>query len=287
MTFSYFFPQRLLKAERNFYDQKFDNDEKILLIGSSHVGQLNATFIEENIITKTRFRVFNLAYQGDTPEKRLKTVDEIIRLKPKIVVYGISYRDFNVQEENPFFDPKEKFHDLIAEINFNPENPKLMTLEKIRSLQSDSTLNEKEITFTNTPFFSYNVDTQIPILNQTMLENQASISEATKINLKTPTTNRQVLMLIKLVNELKMHNIKVILFATPLHEVYLKGLSETQKSTFNEILKEIKDQTDVEVYDLTEKYSTMPIWTNISHVAFNVNSLIYSKDISKIIEKEI
>ena len=39
--------------------------------------------------------IYNLAVNGDSPKFRYGDLEEIVRLKPEIVFYGISYRDFN------------------------------------------------------------------------------------------------------------------------------------------------------------------------------------------------
>lgn len=288
-TVSYFFPSKLIAAERDFYEQDFGSDEKIIIIGSSHVGQLNTTHIEERLRSYgDNFIVYNLAYQSDVPEKRIKTVDEIIRLKPKLVVYGFSYRDFDVSPRTVLPDPKSHFYNLISQFDIKPYNPKLVTLENIRSLSNSSLFSStNEITFQNTPFFTYNIKTQIQIADEDELRKQIATSEAPKINLETATTNKQVELLIEIVNELKENNVKVVLFTTPLNILYLEGLNETQKLTFKEILERISADTGIRVYDLTERYAEMQIWANISHVAFNTDSLIYSNDIAEIIHNEI
>lgn len=290
-TFSHFFPTRLTVAERDFYESDLGNGRKIFIVGSSHVGQLNATHIQEILDSYGySFKIYNLAYQADTPEKRVKTVDKIIGLKPEMVVYGFSYRDLDVTSENIILpEPKQYFHDIASNIDFKAYNPKLLTLEYIRGLFSDSPLfpSTKVITINNTPFFTYDVNTQIQILNQNELKNQAAISEAPKINLGEPSTNKQVRALIELVNKLKNNNINVVLFTTPLNSVYLDGLDSSQKSTFREIQDKITEETGITIHDLTDRYSNMRIWANISHVAFNINSLVYTNDIATIIENEI
>ena len=292
-TFSYFFPSRLTYSENIFFKQNFDNDNKIILIGSSHVGQLNATNIEESIVKKTHeYKVYNLAYQGDIPERRIKSLDKIVSLKPTLVLYGISYRDFpSMMNSYPLPDPKQYFYDLFSndQDDFGINNPKLTTLEFIRHISKDSMLvaTPKELTFQNTPFFTYDITTQLKIANNTELESERVTSEATKIHLEKPPTDKQTILLIKMINDLKKNGIKVVLFTTPLHKVYLEELTESQKITFDEILEKIHRETNVKIYNLTEKYSDLPIWTNTSHVAFNTDSLIYSQDMVQIILNEI
>ena len=282
-----FFPSYFVLAERNFYKQDFSNEKIIALMGSSHVGMLNVTHIESELNTDGySFSVYNLAVKGDVPEERAKTIDDLILLKPILVAYGISYRDLNVPASNPLPDPKEYFHDFISQVDVI-QNPKIVTLEKIRTLQSTWFASSKEITWKNTPFMTYDPITEMQIMNDTVLKNQIFISESSKINLGNASTNKQVLFLINSINELKKHNIKVTVYATPLHRFYLEGLDQTQKDAFNSILEKITEDTGIKIYDLTQKYDDMAIWSNISHIAFNKNSLAYSEDIANIIESEI
>jgi len=293
-TFSYFFPSSLTSSQDKFFSQDFDIKKKVILIGSSHVGQLNTTHIEEMVISKNYdYKIYNLAYQGDTPERRIKSLDKILLLKPTVVLYGISYRDFPSSVNQPLFDPKQYFHDLFLgdQDDFGINNPKLTTLEFIRDVSKKTELvaSSNELTFQNTPFFTYDTTTQLKIADNKELELQRKTSEATRIHLERPFPpgDRQIILLIKMINNLKMNNINIVLFTTPLHKFYLDGLPNSEKQTFDEILERIKKETGVKIYDLTDKYSDLPIWTNISHVAFNKNSTIFSEDMAKIILDEI
>lgn len=294
-TFSYFFPSRLTSSQDKFFSQDFDIEKKVILIGSSHVGQLNTTYIEEMVISKNHdYKIYNLAYQGDMPERRIKSSDKILELKPTLVLYGISYRDFPSSVNPPLFDPKQYFHDLFIgdQDDFGINNPKLTTLEFIRDISKKTELvdSSNELTFQNTPFFTYDTTTQLRIASNKELELQKGTSEATKIHLEKPfppSANRQTTLLIKMINNLKMNGINVVLFTTPLHKIYLDELPNSEKQTFDEILERIKKGTNVKIYDLTDKYSDLPIWTNISHVAYNKNATIYSEDVAKIILGEI
>ena len=95
-VFQYTFSDSLSTRERIFYEQDFDpTTNKILLLGSSHVGQVNATHVNTLISEKIpNSVVYNLAEAANTPSKRLSSIDEILELKPSVVVYGVAYRDF-------------------------------------------------------------------------------------------------------------------------------------------------------------------------------------------------
>ena len=119
-----YYQEELIPKESEFYSQVFSSEDKIIfLMGSSNVGQLNTTLIHENVSQKfPQYVVYNLSYNGDMPSERIKTIDEIIKLNPKIILYGITYRDFEVEsiEKQPLFDPQQFFTDLITnEIGIN------------------------------------------------------------------------------------------------------------------------------------------------------------------------
>ena len=289
-VFAYKFPTGLEVTEKKFFSKNFDNGNRIILIGSSHVGQLNTTHINNNLKNKINYEIINLSYNGDTPSRRIQIINEMITLRPKIVIYGISYRDIQTQiNENPLPDPKwflnqfskEEFHSDIT------VNPKLITLNFVRGLTDTSNSQKTDIVFENTPFFKYNPDSQMHIVNDKELEKQSKISESARFNLERPIHNKEVKHLIEIIQKFKQNNIKIVLFLTPLNNHYLNTISPTQHEIFNSTVDYIKNETHVPIYDLQYKYSSMPIWANISHVAFNEKSLIYSDDVSKIILDEL
>ena len=77
----------------NFFLQDFSKTNNIVLVGSSHVGQVNTTTINRQVNTQLSksYTVYNLGISADNPSKRVNQVDQIISMKPKVVFYGISY----------------------------------------------------------------------------------------------------------------------------------------------------------------------------------------------------
>jgi len=209
-----------------------------------------------------------------------------------LVIYGLSYRDFKTSiNENPLPDPKYFFNQLFDKL-FHKNitvNPKLITLNFIRNLQKDSSLfrlQESRTSFPNTPFYFYTIEAQ-HIASKIELEKQSQTSEALNLNLGTPDKNKQVQSLVNLIQKFQQNDIKIVLFLTPLSKYYLITIPDSQNTIFNATINYIKDETNVSIYDLRYKYSEMEIWSDISHVAFNTNSLIYSNDIAEIIQSEL
>ena len=90
------------------------------------------THIIKNISDKNPdITIYNLAVNGDSPKFRYGDLEEIVRLKPEIVFYGISYRDFNQPSESTNsqilnFDIKNYMEKMIPE-EMKTINPQLLT----------------------------------------------------------------------------------------------------------------------------------------------------------------
>jgi len=295
-VFQFTFSDSLTTRQRIFYEQDFDPTiNKILLLGSSHVGQINATHVDALISKKiSPFIVYNLADTANNPSKRFSTIDEILKLKPSIVVYGVGYRDFSdkseINKDIIFPDPQKIILDSLLLTSFNNyvdflENPKLVTLNTIRSFLKTQILdNSSELVKKNTPFYPYGEKLNNIIRDNSEIEkNHDKNSIQIKINLKN---NPEINSLEKIIETLQQNNVIVILFSTPHHTFYTDLISDSDKNSFDLILKELSQKYDLEVYYLENKYSTLNIWVGTNHIAHNPNSMIYSEDISKMILKE-
>jgi hypothetical protein len=64
-------------------------------MGSSQIGRFNETNIQYSLLENDlNYEIYNLAVSGDTPKKRLDTIDLILKSQPSLIVYGVGYRDF-------------------------------------------------------------------------------------------------------------------------------------------------------------------------------------------------
>lgn len=286
-------PDPLLEKQKEFYSQQLDLDkEKLLLIGASHVGQLNVTEINE-IVSEDHdsYLVYNLAYVGDTPKKRSDSIEKILALKPKVVFYGISYRDFGSKAPDSSKLPKPD--ELIKEtLKIDTEsiqfNPKFTTLQAIRDIFNGNELfaSREEISIPNTPFFTYNIE-QITIVPNTTIDSLAGTTGGAGSYIDIPGKNMQLAHLKKILDAFTENDVKVVLFTTPLHQTYLNDLSDSTKNNFELILEDISENyKDIKIYDYTSKYSHFDIWANPDHIAYNKISMIYSDDIAQMILNE-
>jgi hypothetical protein len=282
--------------KKEFFSSQFEADKKrILLLGSSHIGHLNMTHITNQILSKNSdFIVYNLADNGDSPKFRYNDLEEIISLKPKLVFYGISYRDFNQLSELTYsktndFDIKNSIEEIIPE-EIKSINPQLLTRKAIRDLLDDIGISKKpsyEIKPPNTPFFALG-DLQTKISDKNELARQLLIvlPYPAKIQLDSKD-NEEIEKFYSIIKTLQDEEITVVIFTTPLSRVYLDELSKSTKISFENILNDISEKNNIKIYEFEEKYSDLEIWNNVDHVAYNNKSIIFSNEIVKMILQEI
>ena len=270
-----------------FFEQGFDsNIKKIFIFGSSQTGVLNNTHIIQKIEqSHNDFTAYNLSYDSDNPKKRFDSLEKTINLEPMIVLYGITFRDFasEIKTENIF---------AVSQIKKNFEfdisiNPKLTTLKAIKYLLGDTAAdlkNTRKINQINTPFTELGIRSTI-IIDDDELKKQVSKSVTGVVDFNIDDV--QLDNFEKIIVELKKNDIKVILFSIPLPKAYLDVVPNSEREELHFMLSDIAKKFDIEFYDFTEKYEELPIWTDLSHVAFNPQSIIFSEDITKIILSEI
>ena len=299
-------------TQMSFLTQHFnDSENRIFIIGSSAVKPLNTTYIQDYLSKKNlSYKVYNLGVGADRPSDRIKTIDLIISAKPKVVVYGISYRDFASQTpgqstvdkpKSLLPDPNIIFTDLLAKSGKSlnhilnvPENPKLMTLTMIKNTVnkiSQHLWHEKssaqESEFKPYPNALFNVSrsdtpkTDLE-LRSTFFREGASFNGIGSID-----TNHDLIAFSQIINILHQNHIKVIVFTVPLSRYYLDDMPKEENHQFDLLLNKTSHDLNMQIYSLWDKYANLPIWYDAQHVAIYMNTPVYSEDISKIILKEL
>jgi predicted glycosyltransferase len=234
--------------------------------------------------------VYNLSYNTDVPSKRQRTIDEIMELNPKIVFYGISDLEFRSVISTERLALNAEHADiqniLLNTIGSEFSNPQFISLQAIREIGQKIDMGKKESRLFQpyTPFFEYHNE-QFTIKNNNDIEIQFLKSKEEFV-ISSPSENKELSILKDMINKLQKRGIKVVLFTTPYHRVYLDSLNNEQKSSFDSILNELQ-KSNMTIYRLDDKYADMPIWYNFDHISYTKNSIIYSEDIARLIISEI
>jgi len=289
--------------KNSFFSMKTNSEENLVfLFGSSMVAQQNVTKIDEMVSQHNdSFTVYNVAYNGDTPKKRILYIDELISLKPKIIFYGISYDTFVLSYDEIIMknsekmilpDPKSKFEEIVNSNNekFGPFNPKITSLQIIREGLSFTGLfpptTANKIYLPNAPF-SYFAEYQREIHTDSQnLERYTTIDEIKQTEI-LPKNNERVEKFKKIIKKFQENDIRVVILLAPLHETFLSNIPKTEHDKFYRIVDEIKNEFNLQVYDFQNRYADLPIWMDVTHVAYHKNSMIYSEDVAGKIILEI
>ena len=272
-----------------FFDKEFNENEKIFLIGSSHVGYLNSTHIVQKISNfNSKFEVYNLAYDTDNPEIRSKSIEKIISLNPKIIFYGISYRDFETNVEQEFSLPNTK--DFIGSFyEVDKINPRLITFKAIKSILDYSNIfpnSSQKITFINTPFITPSISTTI-IPNDNELEKEITKIISQKNFHHIDLQGNNIKKFIEIIEKLEKKGITLVVYLTPLHPKYIEQISNDEKKKFKLIISKINEHYEIKIYDFINNYAEQNIWLNLSHISINEKSIFYSDDIANMIISEL
>ena len=297
----FFPPQKVsdIKDHPFFAENKNSDSEKILLLGGSGAVQLNSTMINQLLNKNYENHVFyNLAYNADTPKQRYKSINETVMLKPELVLYGITYVDFN----GFLFLNTAKNIQPLPTIELNPAklfssyddpfleiNPKETTLNFIRESLGDTGLFPKKANkfqLENSPF-SFFDEYQTIIANDNDLKKISSEHVKNMVKQNEVIKKEQVGYLKEIIRMLQNNDTEVIIFVFPQQKYFLDLVPEDDKAIFYASLEEIKSEFNVKIYDLSDNYAVLNIWMDHNHVAYNKKSMIFSDDIYKIIIKEM
>jgi len=281
-----------IEDEKKYYESIHDLENKIFVVGASEVQALNPYFLEEYLSkSNEEYFFFNLSKGATHPQRQLETFDFLISAKPKVIVYGISARDFNdvlpVYEKpsKPLLEPSLIFQNWLNSVNTKmlhiPDDftPKLITLKKIRGF----VVNSQD--YIKAPFYKFDYKRDFNTQSDKSLK--ASASFYPKIQFRNPGENQNLVAFKQIINKLKENNIQIILFTTPQHKYAYDLVEKSDKIAFEKILEEITEYSGLEIHSFTDKYSDLDIWRNLSHIVTSKSSLIYSEDIANLILKEL
>jgi len=293
-------PTTSILNQKNFYSQVSNvNQKKIFLIGSSQVEPLNTNFIQEDLQKNNlNFSVYNLGIGGDVPKERVKTLDWIIAAKPSIVVYGIGDRDFPAYDspgsnsqinllpnvhftiQNELFGQFGNFQNDLFFLN----SPKL---DFLTSIFGNSQSGGFRMFFPNPNVYATYLDSiDWPIANDTTLKIQSQQSHL--FDIFPLEKNVDYIAFKKMLRQFQDNKITVIVYVTPQERYRLEKISYPVQftSALNGISQEYPD---IPIYSLWDKYASMHIWKDYTHVINNSKktSRVYSDDVAKMIIENV
>ena len=291
--------------EEKFYSQNFTG-KKIFILGSSLVSAANAEDIQEYLLKNEQdYEVYNLAIASDKPIKRLNTIENIIKARPDIVVYGIGFSDIYDQISMEYLksevslpDPRHLFAEFMwylemnTELNFNVlSSTRTVSFGVIDNILQKGVINPrqheefmKQDTFVNTPFFTYH-EYDRTLMNEKEIEMQIKELPLTVIN--PPEKNKNVIALKRTIDILQENNIQVIIFTTPYNKLFYEISPNYDQKAFNVIVEDLSKSSNTKINFLHGKYNNTEIWHAHDHLVVNENTTFYSKDIAKIILNEL
>lgn len=294
-----FGPNDTCKLQYAFYSQHFNDTKKIIILGSSQTARVDATYMKTQLDTiGLNYTVYNLSSPGDVPTDRIWSLEKIFSMKPDIIVYGIGPRDLEkpVSLNSSYTKPASQLSDLHDEIsrflfiekrmpyctNFL-KSPKVASLEIFRVFNRENPESEKKISEKDLPLFKYPQDWRI-IKSYEELKIDSSIAPSYR---GLDPESKNIIALEYIIQESQRHHVKILLYSTPQHELFLNKISDPDKQKFHSILQSFHDEFNIGVYFFDNRYSNLQIWSDTTHIAKNDKALVYTDDILKVILKEI
>jgi len=299
MQETYLEPGHKLLTREEFFSSDFTANRTIFLLGSSHVGHLNVTTINNLILSNftntsdVPITVYNLGRAGNTPIQELEELEQIISARPEMVFYGISYWEFAfpyVNDKDSILPDPELIISNALHSGFDdfiPSNPQWLTraaFSEITKIPQEKQPHEflKWTTLPKTPFYPYAAsDARILTDDELRKENLLSLQWSDSL-----TQHRNIDALHKIIQQLRSEDIEIVIFSMPLHKYYLEALSDNQKKSFSALLDDLAEKYDLEIYEFEEKYAELDVWGDIEHVSYHKNVTIFNEDVAKMIIME-
>ena len=285
------------ESQNEFYSKDFSSEvDKIFIIGASQTASLNATYIENQIKKNNQnYEVYNLSIISDRPLTRLQTLDQIIIMKPTLVIYGVGFLEFEnlkrplvAKPESIFPDPEEFFRGLMTFENSEFLNlfqsPKFITLQTIRDTFFEDEIKNLYLD-DSAPFFSYDLEKKRKIIDLDELRIKAKLKQFNGIN--PLDKNPEVPAFQDIIKKFNENEIKVILISSPFPEPYFEVMPNYYEERLNSIFDSTKDDSYQNIYSFLHQYESMNIWSDLHHVSINQNITYFNDDIVQIILEEL
>lgn len=274
----------------------------ILLIGSSHVLHLNETHVSDILLKDDLdYDVYNFGMGNDLPKKRLFLINDMLKMNPELVVYGIGFRDITepikktelskpsslLPDASNFFN--EGFKIIKKDINNNfklIDSPQKITINFIKEVVGIKEIKKTKLDRPYAPF-SHQTSAHTKVMNNVELK-RSMINLPIKLDkISSIEQNENANSIIQIIQQLQENKIDIIIFTTPHDRYYLDTISDEDKLKFIEILNYISEEKGIPVYYLHEKYADMEIWNSNAHVAIGSHKIQPNSDLAEIISREL
>ena len=278
---------------RSEFFQKLDKEnKKIFLLGSSEIGQINIEYLN-NYVKKngTEFTIYNLGIVDDKPSKREQTFQKIIDSNPRLIIYGVGFRDFESEIKNEeLFSPKKFFHSVLNLNKYSQfgiddvEAPRRATLRLIQDIISSKS-NQSVLS----PYYPQDIKQMSIIRDMDYIKNRYDTGNRKLIqSIDDSEQNEEIKSLEKMINSSQQNKIKLIILVTPHDKFHIENINKESYQKFFNIIGRLQVKDGIRVISFYDKYKDLEIWTAPNHVAYNnTNSLIFTEDIGNLIIEEV
>lgn len=320
MLFAYldlYSPGNTANASNENISPDISNEKRVLLIGSSYVERLNATYIKQYLSENglQQFQVYNIAKNGaGNPSQQSAFLEQMVSAHPTAVVYGLGFRELGYLQytdsvpkcasvatgyganQTSFSTPDVQ--DAIAYVQkmmpgqtsyfSNIADPKHVTVDLLKSHFEENSSSSGVGNSTSTSILGENfVEKRDP-----QFINIKNLDEVNKpldyvVRVCPDDMNNEMTKLSEMVSVFKKNNIKVILFVPPFASSYLNAVGTAGTTQFLSALENFSNTNGLQLYDLHDRYVDLNIWADPQHVAQNPQVIVYSNDVAQIILKEL
>lgn len=284
-----------LDKKSTFFSNTFSSNS-IFILGSSQIAPLNPIAInqilDENLVED--YEVYNLAYGGNAPY-RDQFGSELVEIQPKLLVYGISYRDFEFSQQNTFDD--SFFPDVHEIVEYQllkigndkfPLNPQFLIRTLIRDFSSDDVqINSiSSVYHENTPFYPYNPNPILKSYDDVIGKDIISTTSPRLLEDTSHPFKRHSEKFLELfLEKMNDNSINVVLISTPLADI--SPIDNEIKNNYEMFLKKLEKKYDIKIFRFDTAYYGLDLWENKSHVSYHPDVSRYNDDVAKIILDEM
>ena len=267
------------KVEEQVVDNtNFNQEKKILILGSSLVSPLDYSYLENSLNKNSDvyYSVYNDWRSNNHPSYRVYVLPSILEYDPDIILYGIGYRalEYELGNEPCFSQGMIKTAETLK-----------ADFEKL-FLRHDQELNyfEKHNRLTERPLErDYTIDTVIPnneiIFNHTEMPNFIICEENRDIEIAA------LEFMLDIINN-NNENVQIILFNPPKPHITLNQIPDSAKESFNIIMEDLATNHNATYYDISQKFQYDDIFSDWLHSARGPSSGPYNDEILRILTQE-